>query len=348
MILVGCKKDEGEAIEKPQPNPEDVILLIKKFRTPPELSFKHGNDTCYGFWKFQVYKKCDHRLHGLHEDGDVKNLRLHLLGLRADSKEEALSRCETYVADYDLPLGVEFNGAEVFHRGKTIYDCFTTRSVAVTNERRSFYCGIEDNLDPSEKEKLPADLQDLADLDFIEMSKSDEFIIKQSKFNVQKLRQREGFTNFQCSTCDDLPIYTHKDLVNKFLCLMKEFLRLEESNAIANENKIKRDVENFNNTTNITFDPKNLDEDEEDFFDFDDEDDEEVEIEEEIIENPRVEEESEEAKKEREINELHKVEVMKGLSCLKTYYSSLFEEEQITGITKIEEKYNIRCDVGRK
>jgi len=349
IALSGCN-DKGEKIREAQVNPEDGMILVKRFKTPPKLSYRYGQDVCFGFWTFQIYKRCDHRLHGVKADGLTNDLRTHLIGFRADSIDEAKGQCESYVKEYELPLGVEFKNAEVTHRGATVYDCFATRSVVATREMRSPYCGIEKNLDLKNKDNLPEDLQILADLDFLELQDETHIIAKKGLINIQKYRQLTGITNFKCSTCDDLPVYTHKNLIDKFICLMDKYLSLEKDSVYYMQNKIKREVRNFNKTTKIAFDPNQGNSEEEDLLnlldeeDAEDESEEVAEVEDEVISNPELEEESEESKKERELKESHKQEVMNGLSCLKKYYSELLLEEQVAGIARIEKKYNVICN----
>jgi len=326
------------------------------------LSYKHGKDVCFGDWTFNIYKKCDNRLHGINKTG-LNRLRIHLMGFRAESKEEALKICKDYVENYDLPLGIDFFDAEVTHRGSIVYDCFTTRVAVATKEKRSHLCGlmkIVDKSDPKNppktlKQLLPEDIKDLADLDFLSLRDQDEFIIKKGMFNIQSLRQREGFFNFKCSTCDDLTIHTAKGFEAKFVCLMDKFVKLEKDEVNSIQKEIDREVRNFNSTTNIKEIKKPDDSDDDDdpltILGSDGEDNEElIEIEDEVIQNPDFEEESLEEKKERAVKESQKVEVMKGLSCLKKYYGKLLEKnkEQLDGITLIEEKYNIECDVRKK
>ena len=358
LFLLSCK-DEGKPIpvaDRTTVDPENAFALIQRFKNPPNMHYSHGENVCFGEWSFNVYKRCEHKFHA--GDNFVNKLTMRLTGVRADSEDEALNLCTKYVQALELPVGVSFTKYSVKIRGGKVYDCFAVREIEGNHVSRTQFCGLDTSLDFSSKGSLPEDLKFLGGKVDVKADENGVYKIPFLGIDIGRLRLVTGFHNFTCSTCDHLPVNSHKQLMEKFFCLMDRFLKLEEDKMISIQNQINRDILNFDNTTSIPFEDEEDTSGEDELLDLlDDENgdletdeteqqDDSVDGDDDLVKNPEVIKESPEDKKLRERKELMKKDVMNSLVCLKKYYSSVMDQRQNDGIKRIEEKYKLQCEEG--
>jgi hypothetical protein len=348
MSLISCH-DSGKEVPTAKVEPENAFQLIQRFQNPPSYQYRAGENVCKGFWSFKVYKSCPHRFHGL--SGGKDRLETRFPGVRANSESEALDKCKILVNEYNVSLGVEFVDPRVKLRGASIYDCFSIRSIDIAYSTRSEYCGQDDEINFSDPNLVPRDFSSFRDLGFLETTQNGNVIYRKSSADISIVKKIRGTYDFHCSTCDNLPLDSHENLIDKFVCLMDEFIELEEDHTILLQNKIKRDVRNFDRSTNIPFNDDEIDQDEDDILDLLNENEDELEgensnviadLDEEKVDFD-LEKENDEEKKERLLKESLRDEVGYVLSCLRKHYSKVMRQDQIEGIKSIENKYNISC-----